>query len=117
MYEESIQEHLRWSEGMDRSEEVLAALAQCYAAAGRTQAAKDILQEVAGKDPPVGNQCRSIGLAYAALGNTDAAFLWLERAYERKAESLSLLKVDPKLDPLRTDPRFASLLTRTGLKP
>ncbi len=66
---------------------------------------------------PSGNQCRSIGLAYAALGNLDAAFLWLERAYERKAESLSLLKVDPKLDPLRTDPRFASLLTRTGLKP
>jgi hypothetical protein len=39
----------------------------------------------------------------------------LNQAYERRQGSLSLLKVEPKLDSLRSDPRFADLLRRMGL--
>jgi serine/threonine protein kinase/tetratricopeptide (TPR) repeat protein len=117
MFPESIQEHRRWSEGLGRSEEALAAHAQCLAAAGMRQEAEAILEGFSAQIPLNGNQCRSIALAHAALGSIDEAFLWLERAYERRAESLTLLKVDPKLDPLRGDSRFESLLARVGLKP
>ncbi len=59
----------------------------------------------------------AIGLAqiYAALGENDSAFAWLEKCYDARAESLCTLKIDPKLDRLRTDPRFAALVRKAGL--
>ena len=52
---------------------------------------------------------------YAQLGDKDNAFLWLERAYENRDFFLTFVKVDPQMDPLRSDPRFKDLLTRIGL--
>ncbi len=51
---------------------------------------------------------------YAALGDADAAFEWLEKAYERRSMNLTLIRVNPLLDPLRSDPRFQDLLRRIG---
>lgn len=56
-----------------------------------------------------------IALVYAALGDKDEAFQWLERAYKEHDDDLALLKVDPRWDSLRGDPRFMSLLQRVGL--
>jgi hypothetical protein len=39
----------------------------------------------------------------------------LDEAYQTNSEGLTNLKIDPCLDPLRADPRFARLLERTGL--
>jgi hypothetical protein len=65
---------------------------------------------------PTGNLFRGVALVYAALGEIDPAFTWLEKAYERRAESLCNAKTDPKLDRLRGDPRFAGLLKRMNLE-
>jgi DNA-binding winged helix-turn-helix (wHTH) protein/TolB-like protein/Tfp pilus assembly protein PilF len=54
---------------------------------------------------------------YAQLGEQDKAFLLLERAYQERYFMMMYLKVAPNLDPLRSDPRFADLLRRVGLKP
>ena len=56
-----------------------------------------------------------IAVLYAGLAEPDKAFEWLEKAYQEKDPSLTRIKVDPKLDPIRSDPRFASLLKRMGL--
>ena len=45
------------------------------------------------------------------------AFLWLEKAYDERTNSLAYLKVDATWDPLRSDPRFADLVRRIGLPP
>jgi eukaryotic-like serine/threonine-protein kinase len=52
---------------------------------------------------------------YAALGEKDKAFLWLEKAYDDHDSYLVRLKVDPAMDPLRSDPRFRDLLHRMKL--
>ena len=54
-----------------------------------------------------------VALDYVRLGDKDKAFLWLERCY-RERSGLVFLKVDPALDPLRSDPRFTDLLRRLG---
>jgi hypothetical protein len=52
---------------------------------------------------------------YAALGDANAAFEWLEQAYRERRGWLAYLKVEPTLDPLRADPRFHGLLERMRL--
>jgi len=49
---------------------------------------------------------------HAGLGEKDQAFEWLEKAYDEHDQGLSFLKVDPTLEPLRSDPRFQDLLRR-----
>jgi TolB-like protein/DNA-binding winged helix-turn-helix (wHTH) protein len=54
---------------------------------------------------------------YSILGDRDRAFAWLEKSMEMHTPDPSALKVDPTLDDLRSDPRFADLLRRVGLSP
>jgi hypothetical protein len=56
-----------------------------------------------------------MGSAYAAIGDADRAFQWLEKAYEAHDTFLPWLKVDPELDELRGDPRFDDLVRRIGI--
>jgi serine/threonine protein kinase/Tfp pilus assembly protein PilF len=116
LHEKALSEQLLWMDSVGKTTDTSASLAQCYAAAGKRKEAEELLRELEGRPVEVGNWCRAIALVHTALGTIDRAFEWLEKAYELKAESLSLLKIDPKLDPLRGDERFDSLLTRVGLK-
>ena len=50
-----------------------------------------------------------------ALSENDDAFAYLEKAYEMRDSSLPLLKVDARLDPLRSDLRLTDLMLRIGL--
>lgn len=54
-------------------------------------------------------------MLHGALTQADQAFEWLERAREDRRGWLAYLKVEPLLDPLRSDPRFARLLERMQL--
>jgi hypothetical protein len=49
------------------------------------------------------------------LGKKQDAFKWLEESYRAKDVGLVYLKVDPCLNPLRSDPRFDDLVRRVGL--
>jgi DNA-binding winged helix-turn-helix (wHTH) protein/tetratricopeptide (TPR) repeat protein len=58
-----------------------------------------------------------VATVYAALGDHEQAFAWLERAYSERSIYLAWLKTDPRLSSLRADPRFADLLRRVGFAP
>ena len=47
-----------------------------------------------------------------ALGEKDEAFRLLDQALDERSSTLSAAKVDPRLDPLRDDPRFQDFLRR-----
>ena len=53
--------------------------------------------------------------AYAAVGEKEASFTWLARAYQQHDPAISNLKVDPGFDSLRSDPRYFALLSKVGL--
>src|SRR6516165_8624369 len=56
-----------------------------------------------------------VAASLAQLGKKDEAFASLEKAYQRREYELTLLRVSPEMDNLRSDPRFTDLLRRVGL--
>jgi hypothetical protein len=56
-----------------------------------------------------------IASVHAALGEREAAFAWLDRAVTERAAGVLFLRVRHRWDPLRADPRFATLVRRLGL--
>lgn len=52
---------------------------------------------------------------YGILGEKDRAFAWLEKSMEMHSSGPSVFKIDPDVDDLRSDPRFADLIRRVGL--
>ncbi|MGI9079133.1 MAG: protein kinase domain-containing protein [Gemmatimonadaceae bacterium] len=97
-------------------------MAYTYALAGRKTEADSLLQRLERRDLIYG--ARRYGLeytaaveiawAYAALGNEDRAFVWLNRAVDAHLMP-GILRSDPRFDPLRSDPRFRTLLARVKL--
>ena len=57
-----------------------------------------------------------IGYLYAELGDKDAAFTWLEKSYAMRQSDLISMKVEPGLDSLRDDARYADLIKRVHLE-
>jgi serine/threonine-protein kinase len=92
----------------------LAALARSQALAGKTGEARGVLKGLLNSKEPVSPFF--IALVYTAMGEKDDAFLWLDKAVTERSGSVRYLKIEPRLDPLRSDPRFEALLQRVGLK-
>jgi tetratricopeptide (TPR) repeat protein len=93
----------------------MAGLGHVYAVSGRQTEARKILAELQRLSEHSYVPATDMALVYAGLGDKDKAFAWLDKAYEEHSFSLSSLKVEPRFDPLRSDPRFADLLRRIGL--
>jgi TolB-like protein len=91
--------------------EMIAALGHAYAVSGRRNEALKIidqLKELISQQSYVSPY--SIALIYVGLGEKDQAFEWLDHALDERDESYIHLKVDPRLDDLRSDPRFTERL-------
>jgi TolB-like protein/DNA-binding winged helix-turn-helix (wHTH) protein/Tfp pilus assembly protein PilF len=89
--------------------------AYLYARMGRRAEAEKALAHSLrlsrGKDVSSG----AVALVYAALGEKDKAFYWLEKSYAVKSSFMTTLKFWSVFDPLRADPRFVNLVRRVGL--
>jgi TolB-like protein/DNA-binding winged helix-turn-helix (wHTH) protein/Tfp pilus assembly protein PilF len=90
-------------------------LGYAHAVAGNRDEARRILAELKRKRERGFVSSSALAIVYGALNEKDDAFAWLEKAYEERDPQLTYLKVGPRFDPLRQDPRFKEILRRTGL--
>lgn len=115
MYKEAIRENQVWKHRTGNSIKSDVALAHIYAVSGNKDDARKIIEQTGIEKLLSSNDYRGIALVYAALGNNDKSFEWLEKSFEKQEESLCSLKVDPKFDSLRNDPRYEAMLKKIGL--
>src|SRR4029078_11796023 len=80
-------------------------LAHLEAAAGNVREARRILDELTAARKSRGVSEGGGAAVHASLGDVDEAFQWLETAATEKASGLILLRVHPRLGPIRGDPR------------
>jgi TolB-like protein/Tfp pilus assembly protein PilF len=92
-------------------------MGNAYAREGREADARAVLPRLQKHIDQTGVGRYEMALVYAGLKENDKAFEWLEKAYQVRDKGLTYLLVDPCLDPLRSDPRFHSLLQRVGFPP
>lgn len=113
---EAISEYQKAVEMSGGDQDAVASLAHAYAVIGRRGEAKKILHDLERKSKSVYVSPYAIATVYAGLGEKDKAFEFLEKAYlVRCLELSSSLKVDLRVDNLRSDRRFQELLRRIGL--
>jgi TolB-like protein len=92
-----------------------AALGLAYAVSGQKAQTKKMVESFAAYSKKRYIPATYFGMLYAGLKDKDQALLWLEKAYEERADGLTWLNVDPMLDDLRPEPRFQDLIRRIGL--
>jgi len=97
---------------------VLSELGRGYAMASRHAEAQNVIDQLIAVSKRSYVAPKNVAAIYAALGEKDKAFEWLEKAYQdRSLASGITLKSFPGFDSLRSDPRFADLLRRMNLQP
>ena len=114
-YPEAIAEFEKAKELSRGNSEAIASIGYVAALAGDNAKARAVLDELKTLSnqhyiPPV-----NIALVYNGLGHQDEALAYLERACDERDVRLPLLKVDPRWDSFRSNPRFVAVLKRIGL--
>jgi tetratricopeptide (TPR) repeat protein len=113
---EAISEYQKAVEMSDGDQDATASLAHAYAVIGRRAEAKKILRDLEQKSKSAYVSPYIIATIYAGLGDKNRAFEFLEKAYQQRSLEMSWhLKADLRIDNLRSDPRFGTLLRRVGL--
>jgi len=111
LYDEGIQEFQKIGD----QPHALGHLGNAYARQGHVAEARAMIEKLKGHIDKTGIGRYEIAIVYAGLRENDHAFEWLEKAYQSRDKGLTYLKIDPCLDPLRSDPRFNDLVKRVGL--
>ena len=90
-------------------------IAHAHAVNGDRESANQILQSLKDRSQTRYVPAFCLALIYVGLGETDLAFKSLSKAVEERSSWLVSLTVEPMLEPLRSDPRFAELVRSVGL--
>ena len=92
----------------------IAGLILGYAAAGRTDEARALLEDLRSMAEKGETSAYLVATACLALGDRDEAFRWFDIAVEERTSWFTSLRVEPRYAHLHEDPRFQRLLTRVG---
>lgn len=90
-------------------------LGQIYALSGRRSDAEAEVEQLIARSEERYISAYDISTIYAALGDVDETFSWLERAFEERSQLIGWLPWDPVFDGIRSDPRYDILVRRLNL--
>jgi len=114
-YPEAIVEFKKARDFSGGNSEAISMIGYVAAIAGDRAQAEAVLAELNSLSTQRYVPPHNIAVLHLGLAQLDECFAWLEKAYEDHDVRLSFLRVDPKWDPVRSDPRFISILKRIGL--
>jgi len=117
MYREALAEYEEFSALSGGSPRSTAFVGYAHARLGQRSQALRVLDQLRTASKQRYVPALSFAIVYVGLGEKEQAFLWLEKAYDERTNSLAYLNVQATWDPLRSDPRFADLVRRIGLPP
>jgi TolB-like protein/tetratricopeptide (TPR) repeat protein len=116
MYEEALKEFALQSDSdSGPTPETDSFPAVAYAKLGNKEKAGEILSALKRRFSSTYCSPFMISLIHFALGETDEGFEWLEKSGGAHDHLLTYIEVEPTLDPIRTDPRYAGFLKKLGL--
>ena len=95
---------------------VLGTCGWVYGRAGRKQKAEAILRRLTAMSDRRWLEPFNVSLVHVGLGDRDRALAWLRKCARERSPGLVFLKVEPALDPLRSDPRFKALLRQLRIE-
>jgi eukaryotic-like serine/threonine-protein kinase len=110
-----LQEMVKLSKDEPQLPQGVADLAHAYAVFGRKQEARQLLAQLMEMSKKRFVPSWAFALINVGLGDKDRAFEWLDKAYDERPSDIMSIKVDPRMEPLRSDPRYQELLLRMGL--
>jgi tetratricopeptide (TPR) repeat protein len=114
MFAEAVAEARKARALFDGSSQPMAFEGYALAKSGKQAEARAILQELLTQSTERYVASYHIALVYNGLNERDKTFAWLERAYQERNPRMAFLKVEPKWNNLRSEPRFQDLMRRVG---
>ena len=114
MYQEAI-EHARRAGGVYDSSRVHAFLGYALAKAGREPEARAELGKVLRSARETYVSPYNVAMIYNGLNEREETLRWLERGFREREPRMTFLKVEPKWNNLRAEPRFIELMRRMNL--
>jgi tetratricopeptide (TPR) repeat protein len=115
--EEGIRELQRSLDLSHRRAIDVAHLARVYALGGELDSARALVDELRSRSQREYIAAFAFAIAHAGLGNTDSAFVWLNKGVDNYDPSLAENWFDPALESLHADPRWRLLRARLGTQP
>ncbi|MGA9770213.1 MAG: protein kinase [Blastocatellia bacterium] len=116
MYAEALAEYQKAIE-LYQDPTMTAWSARVYALTGRRNEAERVLAQLKEQSKQKYISPYPIATVYAALGEKDKAFEYLEKVYDERSYYVVFLNIDSALDGLRSEARFQDLLRRIQITP
>ena len=116
-YDKSIEVYRKAAELSDGLAEIVAGLGHAYGMAGRTDEAREVLDDMLAASkkwyvPPV-----QIAFVCLSIGEMDQAYDFMEKAYRERSWELAFMREEPWLDDLHSDGRFVDIMNRLNFPP
>jgi len=115
MYAEAIEAYQKAMSLSPQDVSAKGLLAHAYAISGNQEEARRLLRELTDQSSRRFVSSYSLAAIHVGLGERDAALELLEKALRERDRGMAWIKVAPRLDPLRADPRFTDILRRMKL--
>jgi serine/threonine-protein kinase len=115
-FQEGIPELQKGTDLLPGSPYSMAQLGIAYALSGDHARAREVLSKLKSPSQPY-LPAFSIAMVYAGLADKEQTIFWLKKGYEERNEDMIYMKIEPVLDPIRSDPRFQDLIRSVGFPP